>query len=437
MSNTKSKALTSTSKEIVNNVANYFVKEAKEPSNIPQYSFLQRTAEATGISSRTISRIRKEFKDSGSLTSPKRTSPKELKTVDDFDRCAIRNKIYEFYTVRHELPTLTNLHEALKEDIDFIGSKSLLRKIIRELGFRWKRTNSQRKVLLEKQSVVELRLKYYAKKKQLEEAGYDFVYIDETWVDTSHTAKYCWQAPGMDGVTTPVSKGQRLIIVHGGSNEGFVPGALLIYNASSSSGDYHHEMNGENFCKWMQEKLLPNIKKKSAIVMDNASYHSVQSSKCPNSSTRKADIQKWLTEHNIQYDPALLRPQLLALAEINKPEPAYVIDAIVRGYGHEVLRLPPYHPDLNPIELIWSQVKSIIASRNLTYRSADLVQIANSAFEEIGADRWRRACVHAQKTEISYRETDIVVDVAMDNLVIDLAEDSDSDETESASEGED
>ena len=176
--------------------------------------------------------------------------------------------------------------------LDFHGGKSLLRKTVRQLGFRWKKSKSDRKVLVEKQSVVDQGLKYYARKKKLEQEGYNFVFIDESWIDTAYTAKFCWQSVTTDGVTAPVSIGQRLIVVHGGSKEGFVPGALLIYKAPSATGGYHSEMNGANLLKWMKEKLLLNLKTKSAIVMDNASYYSVQTDKCPTSTTRKADIQK-------------------------------------------------------------------------------------------------------------------------------------------------
>jgi hypothetical protein len=40
----------------------------------------------------------------------------------------------------------------------------------------------------------------------------------------------------------------------------------------------------------------------------------------------KADIQAWLTKHNIPFDKKLLRPELIALAKANKPEPQYIID---------------------------------------------------------------------------------------------------------------
>jgi transposase len=47
-----------------------------------------------------------------------------------------------------------------------------------------------------------------------------------------------------------------------------------------------------------------------------------------------------------------LRPELLALAKANKPEPQYITDDIAKEKGHIILRLPPYHADLNPIELV-------------------------------------------------------------------------------------
>ena len=64
-----------------------------------------------------------------------------------------------------------------------------------------------------------------------------------------------------------------------------------MYKASSCTGDYHKEMNAVNFTKWLTEKLIPNLPPQSAIVMDNASYHSVLVEKCPTTNTKKAEIQ--------------------------------------------------------------------------------------------------------------------------------------------------
>lgn len=93
------------------------------------------------------------------------------------------------------------------------------------------------------------------------------------------------------------------MIVHAGSENGFVPNASLIFKAGQASGDYHGQMNKENFCKWLEEKLLPNIPPNSVIVLDNAPYHSVQENKTPTKSSSKKDIMDWLGKkgklHNI------------------------------------------------------------------------------------------------------------------------------------------
>lgn len=98
--------------------------------------------------------------------------------------------------------------------------------------------------------------------REYREKNMNIVYIDETWIDTSYTAKYCWQSKDERGALLPISRGQRLIVVHGGGCTGFVPGALLVWKATSSTGDYHNEMNGQNFQKWFCETFGDHFGKK-------------------------------------------------------------------------------------------------------------------------------------------------------------------------------
>ena len=126
------KILISQSKDIVYNVSKYFKQEASVLSITPVNAYIQKTIDATSISERSIRRIRKEKSDTGMLLSPhKMRNLEPLKPVDDFDICAIRNKIHEFYTVRRQLPTIAKLHESLKDDIKFDGSVSLLHNIVK------------------------------------------------------------------------------------------------------------------------------------------------------------------------------------------------------------------------------------------------------------------------------------------------------------------
>ena len=50
-----------------------------------------------------------------------------------------------------------------------------------------------------------------------------------------------------------------------------------------------------------------------------------------------------------------------------------VIDNIAKKYGHEVIRLPPYHCDLNTTELIWADEKNYVAhdNREMTLKSVE------------------------------------------------------------------
>ena len=131
-------------------------------------------------------------------------------------------------------------------------------------------------MLVEKPSVVSLRLNYHRRKKELEDLRFKLVYVDETWLDTAYCANHCWQGQNTSGVIPPCNRGQRLIVVNAGSKKRFIPEAQLIYRASSSTGDYHREMYGANFTKWIEQQFLPNLDCPCAIVMDNDRYHSMQ-----------------------------------------------------------------------------------------------------------------------------------------------------------------
>lgn len=80
--------------------------------------------------------------------------------------------------------------------------------------------------------------------------------------------------------------------MHAGGEEGFVPNGLLTFKSGHKTGDYHDDMNNKNFSKWLQEKLLPNIKKSSELVIDNASYHNVTTEPNPASAWKRREHEE-------------------------------------------------------------------------------------------------------------------------------------------------
>lgn len=84
--------------------------------------------------------------------------------------------------------------------------------------------------------------------------------------------------------------------------------------------------------------------------MDDAPYHSVRTEKIPTSTSKKADILLWLTTKGVVIDRPMFKPQLLAkVKEIKGKYMLYVFDNMAKDAGHTVLKLPPYHCELNPI----------------------------------------------------------------------------------------
>jgi len=59
------------------------------------------------------------------------------------------------------------------------------------------------------------------------------------------------------------------------------------------------------------------------------------------------------------------KPELYKLVKLHRPKKEYQFDKLFKEAGHEVIRLPPYHSELNPIELCWAYEK-IYVERNKT-----------------------------------------------------------------------
>ena len=128
--------------------------------------------------------------------------------------------------------------------------------------------------------------------------------------------------------------------------------------------DYHDAMNAECYEKYF-ENVCKLLKPRSVIIIDNASYHSRNDENYPISTWRKAKYQEWLQKNNVTYGTDALRSELWLLCKRHRhAESCKIIDKIAQRYGHEVLWLPPYHCDLNAIELICANEKNFVAREN-------------------------------------------------------------------------
>lgn len=176
-------------------------------------------------------------------------------------------------------------------------------------------------------------------------------------------------------------------------------------------------MNATNFLTWVTKQLVPNLPPRSVLVLDNASYHNVKVEKDPTSGTRKAEMIEWLMARNIYFDSTFTKPELYELIKKNKTEtPQYKLDTLLASYGHSVLRLPPYHPELNPIEKIWAIVKNWVAARNVTFKLADVEALARNKFASITCEEWASVCNHVDKVVADYLEKEHLLDNITEEL---------------------
>ena len=71
-------------------------------------------------------------------------------------------------------------------------------------------------------------------------------------------------------------------------------------------------------------------------------------------------MRQWLTRHGIPFNPNDLKRNLLCLIKASNIRTKYKTDVIAENFGHEVVRLPVAHCELNPIEMAWATVKNYI-----------------------------------------------------------------------------
>ncbi|CAH1975548.1 unnamed protein product [Acanthoscelides obtectus] len=337
---------------------------------------------------------------------------------------SIREIIYNFYMMEKKLPTLKGIRQkildrgVLSEDVAEL-SISTLSRLLKKIGFKWQKMQDKRKVLCESYDIRAKRIKFLKKIIEFRKEGRNIVYTDETYIHSSHVKDKGWYDGSDKNLKKPISKGQRLIIVHAGGEKGFVQNGLLIFKSGTKTGDYHNEMNSKNFMIWVERQLLPNLPERSVLVVDNASYHNVPIKKNITTATRKAEMINWLETNGIPADPKLTKPELYKIISENKFRfpIKYRLDELLEKDGHCVLRLPPYHPELNPIEKIWALVKNWVAARNTTFRLPDTEALARQKFEEVTEQEWFNICQHVRKYENELIEKEHLLDEAVENLV--------------------
>jgi transposase len=129
------------------------------------------------------------------------------------------------------------------------------------------------------------------------------VFIDETWAATNMTRKR-GRAP----------RGERLVagVAHGHWKTTTFVGALRT-SGLTAPAVFDGAINGQSFLAYVHEVLVPTLRPGDIVILDNLSSHEIQG-----------------------------------------------VRAAIEAVGGEVRYLPPYSPDLDPIEQLFSKLKALL-----------------------------------------------------------------------------
>ncbi len=146
--------------------------------------------------------------------------------------------------------------------------------------------------------------------------------------------------------------------------------------------------------------------------MDNASYHnSLSKHSAPIATSKKDDISAWLKQNGIPIQDDCLKAELVEILNKIAPVPTYDLDEIAAEQGHRILRTPPSHPELQPIEICWGIVKNQMA-RNCDLTMSNLLKQLDYAFDSVGSDTCIGIIENIRKIEDTFWNEDLALENA-------------------------
>ena len=409
----RGKPLTPEIKKLTVSVKQYFDKNKLTPVE----PSVKRTADALGIGIATVKRIIADYnRDPSLLDRPTKLRGRPIYAVNVSYQESTRSYI-RVANKKGEYITLADIKHSLEEEYPGESfNKATLARTLNRWGFEFGQgVRSQH--LKEKDHVIAARQRYLREMRnnRVPGKGTDTVrpevYIDESYVNKNHNNDFIWYY-GEDGpwVQKPTGKGERLIIINAITKSGWVSGAKLVFKSTRKTGDYHGQMNWELFRKWFTEMLLPHIPDQSLIIMDNAPYHNILSEHSPpTAQSSKKKIKEWLEKNKVYCRDDCLKPELVELLNKMVPEPIYAIDEIAASLGHKVLRTPPYHPELQPIETCWGVVKNHVA-RNCDFTVKNMIKQLDCGFNKVTASTCEKIIKKVREIEDEFWATDIKMD---------------------------
>lgn len=163
------------------------------------------------------------------------------------------------------------------------------------------------------------------------------IFIDESGAHLGMSSDYARVEGGQRAfMPKPFNKGEKFSIIGAIALTGIV---AMLYTASA--------VNTTIFKEFLEQLLVPKLKRGQFVILDNVSFHKSQE----------------------------------------------IID-LIESTGAKVVFLPPYSPDLSPIEKMWSKIKEIFKRKKPRNKADfhDAIFTAITSMNSNDFDEWYEAC---------------------------------------------
>jgi transposase len=165
----------------------------------------------------------------------------------------------------------------------------------------------------------------------------NLIFIDESGANLGMTSEYARAESGLRAFAPkPFDQGEKFSIISAISVTGIV---AMMYIAAA--------VNATIFKTFINELLIPKLRRGQFVILDNVSFHK-----------------------------------------------SLELIAMIKATGAKIVFLPPYSPDLSPIEKMWSKIKDILKRKKPRTKAEfhrDLA-FAISEVDDVDCEEWYEAC---------------------------------------------
>lgn len=252
------------------------------------------------------------------------------------------------------------------------------------------------------------------------------IYIDESFVNKNHSLSKGWyiKTEGNE-IFKPTGQGARIAMIAAIARTQWV--GIRIQNTrqclSIERPDGTHEykaikywkvdkenenlgnVNYNIFKSYFENSVIPYLPSNSIIIIDNAKYHRCypKNTIVPTSACNKEQLIQFLQSFNQIASMDETKKKLLKRAKVFKEDIQTELQVIAKAYGHNLLYLPPYHPEISPIEYAWGHIKRNVGEK-ASYNIQSICQeILPMAFSTLNANIIEKFFNHVKHYEEYYQ----------------------------------